>query len=433
MVRTLVIEPIAALSEVISSLLTTKEHKVVIINHFSKVLETIKSGEFDLILCDYPLKEVITTEFVETVKEHPSSPKLVFMSAFTNVEEAVDLMKRGAHDVLIKPFLPDNLIERVNSLFPLQPARKESSDALLHSQSAAMSTTIEDAIRLAPFQSSVLITGESGTGKEVLARFIHSKSARTSQPFIPLNCAAIPHELLESELFGHELGAFTGAVHTHIGVFERASQGTLFLDEIGDMPLALQVKLLRALQEKEIMRVGGSRTIKVQPRIVAATNQNLHVALRNGSFREDLYYRLAAVELTLPPLRERRDDIPLLARHLLTRICKRYSLISKNFQDEVTEYLKSLDWPGNIRQLEHAIERAVIFSQHEIKREHFEDRGRQKQILSLSEEVDCAVREAERRAISQALVATNYHKKNAAILLGVSYKTLLAKTRHYSL
>jgi transcriptional regulator with PAS, ATPase and Fis domain len=281
--------------------------------------------------------------------------------------------------------------------------------------------------------------GESGTGKEVLARYLHDHSPRHDQPFIAVNCAAIPPDLLESEFFGHESGAFTGATQSRVGVLELASAGTVFLDEVGDMPPLLQVKLLRALQEHEIRRVGGNKQIRVNPRIIAATNRDVEAEISSGEMRDDFYYRLAVITFNLPPLRERKEDImPLVERgmrHFAALMGKETLTIDPIAQDMLLAYA----WPGNVRELENVVERAVLMCDNEIRAEHLGIYVRldiaaiEESIKTLPEIASQAVRKAEVEAIERALHVTGGNKSKAADLLGVSYKTLLNKVRDYSI
>jgi transcriptional regulator with PAS, ATPase and Fis domain len=285
----------------------------------------------------------------------------------------------------------------------------------------------------------VLIQGESGTGKEVLARYIHDHSERHAQPFIAVNCAAIPADLLESEFFGHEAGAFTGATQSRVGVLELAHRGTIFLDEVGDMPPLLQVKLLRALQEHEIRHLGGIKQIRVTPRIIAATNRCIEEAIISGQMREDFYYRLAVVTFTLPPLRDRREDIIPLVQRSIAHFSMLLGKGEVTIDPLALEMLEAYNWPGNIRELENVIERAVLMCNQEIKPEHLGIYVRldldtlEEAIKTLPEITSQAVRRAEVEAIERALKMTGGNKSKAADFLGISYKTLLNKVKDYSL
>jgi DNA-binding NtrC family response regulator len=285
----------------------------------------------------------------------------------------------------------------------------------------------------------VLILGESGTGKEVLARYLHEHSPRRDKPFIAVNCAAIPPDLLESEFFGHEEGAFTGATQCRVGVLELASAGTVFLDEVGDMPPLLQVKLLRALQEHEIRHVGGNKQIRVTPRIIAATNRDVEAEIASGEMRDDFYYRLAVVTFNLPPLRERKEDIMPLVERSMKHFAVMMGKENVSIDPVAKDMLMTYSWPGNVRELENVIERAVVMCDHEIRAEHLGIYVRldlaaiEESIKTLPEIASQAVRRAEVEAIERALHVTGGNKSKAADILGVSYKTLLNKVKEYNI
>ena len=287
--------------------------------------------------------------------------------------------------------------------------------------------------------TSVLLLGESGVGKELIARYIHEHSHRADRPFIAVNCAALPADLLESEFFGHEAGAFTGATQSRIGVLEFASEGTIFLDEIGDMPLALQVKLLRAIQEREVRRIGSNKSVKINPRIISATNRNIEEILEEGLMRDDFYYRLAVVTLEIPPLRERPEDIVALAENYLAYFAEANKKPTPKLQREALSALLGYSWPGNARELENVIERAVVLAEGEIEAKHLginlnlDLNAIREATLSLPEISQRAAQKAEIEAISRILNQTSGNKSKAAQLLGVSYKTLLNKVKEYGI
>ena len=324
--------------------------------------------KFDLVITDLKMPVVDGMEVLETVRRiSPETPVLV-ITAFGNLETAVGAMKRGAADFIGKPFQRDQILLAVEKVLERRRLVAEVRDLRIRTSgvereivyvSAAMRRLIEMADRVAGSDATILITGESGTGKEVVARRIHVRSPRADKPFVAVNCAAIPGELLESELFGHTKGAFTGAVRERLGKFRQADGGTLFLDEIGEIPMSLQSKLLRAIQERVVDVVGGDAPVEVDVRVVAATNKNLQERIREGKFREDLYYRLNVVELHVPPLRERPEDIPLLVEYFVRELDAGKEMI---VEPQVMEELKSRPWPGNVRELRNACERIVILS-----------------------------------------------------------------------
>ena len=324
-----------------------------------------------LILSDVKMPGMDGLELLEAIQERADAPPVVMVSGHADVEMAVDAVRRGAQDFLEKPLDQNRVLVALrNALRHSELARentglkrKLSERYPLLGESDAMQRLREQVRRVADAEAPVLVTGENGTGKEVIARNLHLASARASGPFIPVNCAAIPAELIESELFGHEKGSFTGAHDRRIGHFEASSGGTLFLDEIGDMPLAAQAKVLRALESHEVTRVGGSESIPIDLRVVAATNADLAQAVEEKNFRMDLFYRLNVVPLVAPPLRERKDDIELLAQHFLSSIGERLGRAPLELEREALELLRSHDWPGNVRQLRNLLEGAQVFAE----------------------------------------------------------------------
>ncbi|MCI0693919.1 sigma-54 dependent transcriptional regulator [candidate division KSB1 bacterium] len=333
-------------------------------------LATFKETPFAVAVTDLQLPGVSGIEVLQEIRRHDRDCVVIIITAYGTIEDAVKACELGADDYLTKPFSREQLrfvLEKALRLRRLQSENRYLRSELgrqfdfgnIIAKSAAMENVLKMAARIAESEATVLISGESGTGKELLARAIHFNSPRRDQPLITVNCPSIPENLLESELFGHVKGAFTGAVKDREGKFEQAEGGTIFLDEIGDLKPELQAKLLRVLQEKEIERVGGSKPIKVDVRVIAATNRDLDAAMREGNFREDLYYRLMVVPITLPPLREHAEDIPFLVDHFLQ---KHGSGRPLRFTPETLERLRHYDWPGNIRELENAVARAIILS-----------------------------------------------------------------------
>lgn len=414
-------------------------------------LEKFKTGSFDLVLTDQRMPEMEGLQLLKEIKRLNPETVVVIMTAFGSVSSAVAAMKEGAYDYLTKPIDLDELLllihriekeinlRRENRLLREQLREKFKVDFIV-SNSRPMEEALNLVGRVAPSQATVLILGESGTGKELIARAIHYASPRAEKPFIKVNCAALPETLLESELFGHEKGAFTGAVAKRIGRFEQADQGSIFLDEIGDLSLPLQMKLLRVLQEKEFERVGSNQTIKVDVRVIAATNRNLEEAIKKGTFREDLYYRLNVVTITLPPLRERKEDIPLLIEHFL----KKYSAQNKKevvgLSKEAHELLRQYDYPGNVRELENIIERAVVLCPGKIitvnelplnireynLAEFYEKDQQGRSLPKMLEDI-------ERQMISKALKNNDGVQTRAAAELGISERVLRYKMKKYGL
>jgi two-component system response regulator AtoC len=332
-------------------------------------LERLASEPFDVVVTDVTLPGMSGLDLLPHLSRLCPSPVSIVITAYSTIDIAVEAMKRGATDFLTKPVALDNLLsamrvaaERVFARSSGVERAKSDVDPNVVATSPMMSALLDNVIAIAPFNTTVLITGETGTGKELTARAIHQHSARQNRPLITLNCAAIPEQLLEDELFGHVKGAFTGAQNAREGRFEKADSGTLFLDEIGEMSMAMQAKLLRVLQEREFEKLGSSRTIKVDVRVIAATSADLERLIEEGRFRSDLYYRFNVVHLRVPPLRERPEDIRPLAKHLLARFCSSAGLPVKNINDDIWPALTSYYWPGNVRQLQNALERAAALS-----------------------------------------------------------------------
>jgi DNA-binding NtrC family response regulator len=336
-------------------------------------LKLVRQEKIDLVLTDLKLPRMDGLEFLQAVKRSNAQMPVILMTAYGTVETAIEAMKAGASDYVLKPFSMEEIKLIIHKELDVRRLREENRDlreALgeryrfenIVAQSAEMQEVLAVVERVAPTNSTVLLGGESGVGKDMIARAIHQHSRRASGPFIKINCTAIPENLLESELFGFEKGAFTGAMTAKPGKFELADKGTIFLDEIGDVPGAIQVKLLRVLQEREFERLGGTKTLKVDVRVVAATNQDLRAALEQGTFREDLYYRLNVVPISIPPLREHKEDIPYLVDHFVARLARESAKPITRITPAAMTLLMDFHWPGNIRELENIIERAVTLS-----------------------------------------------------------------------
>jgi len=341
----------------------------VVATNGKEALELLKSDLFDAVVTDLRMPVMSGQELLESMRDQGVRSPVIMISAFGEINDAVSALKTGAVDYLIKPFDPDELIHKIKSAVAnrkredlLEAGARTSVPGARFIGESPVARSLKHALdKIARTDTTVLITGESGAGKEVVAREIHDRSPRREEPFIAVNIGAIHENLMESELFGHEKGAFTGADVRKVGLFELAGSGSLFLDEIGEMPLSLQVKLLRVLQERKIRRVGGTRDIPVQARILSATNKNVEDMVRDGGFREDLYYRLNVIRIQVPPLRERRDDIPLLAGFLLEKLGGRMGKFGTTFSQDALATLVSYGFPGNVRELENIIERALIY------------------------------------------------------------------------
>lgn len=401
--------------------------------------------ECDLVLTDIKMPGMNGLDFTTELHQRRPEVPIIVITAFGSIETAIDAMRRGAFHYLVKPFKLTEISVIVDKAIHLRDLERQNTtlrEAVLKNwslkgligKSQMMQNTFDLIQRVAPAQSNVLITGESGTGKEMVAKAIHELSPRKNKPFIPINCTAIPEQLLESELFGHAKGSFTGAIQRKKGLFEEAEGGTFFLDEIGDLSLPLQAKLLRVLQEKKIRAVGDNQIKDIDVRIVAATNKDLKKLIQEGCFREDLYYRLSVIPISIPPLRERKEDIPLLAQYFL----KKYSTLNhseaKTFDSEAMETLLTLPWSGNVRELENRIERACVLARSKkitkqdltIDKEHnpfpqFEDLTNNRPTLF----------ELEKRYIQKVIEQTGQHKEKAAQILGINRRTLYRKEKEY--
>jgi len=406
----------------------------------SEALEHVGRFQPWLVLTDLKMPRMNGLEVIKELKRRAPRTTIVLMTAYGTVETAVEAMKQGASDYLLKPFSMD-LLERV--IANLKEGRDIGAGTVpvtgspeprpILTQDPGMARLLGTSESIAASHATVLITGESGTGKELLARFIHRRSPRAHRPFIAVNCAALPDGLLESELFGHERGAFTGAMVRKIGKFEMAHTGTLLLDEIGEMTLGLQAKLLRVLQEREVDRVGGREPVPVNIRVIATTNRILAREVEQNRFREDLYYRLNVFPLTIPPLRERPADIPFLARHFAVAAAARNGVAQPVLSDEALAYLQRLPWKGNIRELENVMERAVVLAgRNPVLPEHCPVESRDVPMpVPIPQPVNGSLWEMERELIFKTLAKVKDNRTHAAKELGISIRTLRNKLREY--
>ncbi|HOV89974.1 MAG TPA: sigma-54 dependent transcriptional regulator [Syntrophorhabdaceae bacterium] len=410
-----------------------------------KALEILKANSFDVVLTDLRLPDLDGTYILKEVKNQNTPCQVVIITAFGSIPSAVEATKMGAFYYLEKPFEKDQLLIVIKNAMNQVKLLKDNimlKDQLFDrfhlDNIIGVHKRMEDLFkivrRVAPTNSTVIIYGESGTGKELFAKSIHYNSPRKNKPFFAINCAAIPETLLESELFGYEKGAFTGALTRHTGLFEQANGSTLFLDEIGDLTLGTQAKLLRAIQEKEIRRLGGKETIRLDVRIIAATNKRLDEEIKKGNFREDLYYRLNVIAFSIPPLRERATDIPLLIEHFLKRINEVHG-VKKTVSNEALKLLMGYSWPGNVRQLESIIERAFIMCEGDvIDVEHIPEEVNQDTLKNIPEQINIPDEGIDFETIEKELIKKAYLKAEgkvsvAARLLNMSYDKLWFKIK----
>ncbi|MBS1570614.1 MAG: sigma-54-dependent Fis family transcriptional regulator [Bacteroidetes bacterium] len=377
MAKILIIDDEKAIRTALRDILEHEKHKVEEAEDGASGLEKAKKGGFDVVLCDIKMPKMDGMEVLDRLMAHDDSIPMIMISGHGTIDTAVEAIKKGAFDFIQKP--PDlnrilvtlrNALERGSLVQETkvlrQKVQKTKADGNMVGSSKALEAIREMVEKVAPSDARVLITGGNGAGKEGVARMLHEKSARKSGPFIEVNCAAIPGELIESELFGHEKGAFTSAIAQRKGKFELADGGTLFLDEIGDMSLAAQAKVLRALQENRITRVGGDKEIKVNPRVIAATNKDLRKEIAEGRFREDLFHRLSVIPIHVPDLRDRKEDIPELVEHFIRLVCAEQGTAPKKISVKAVQELQKLPWTGNVRELRNVVERLVILGGQEI-------------------------------------------------------------------
>ncbi len=463
-VRILVVDDDPHMQEGIRVSLSRGNYEITVASDGLKAMERLEKEEYDLVITDQQMPNMSGIELLSTLQQRELNVPVIMITAYGTITQAVEAMQLGAADFITKPFSSPDLMQVVERV--LSPdvqasrsqARRTQTDRPIISNDPLMIRVLEVAEAVARSEATVLIQGESGTGKELMARFIHSCSLRAQQPFVAVNCAALPESLLESELFGHEKGAFTGAQARKIGKFEMAHGGTILLDEISEMDLALQAKLLRVLQEREVDRVGGRDPIPIDVRVLATTNRNLEETVREGKFRADLYYRLNVIPVTLPPLRERKRDIKLLTEHFMLQFLGDGA---SRLPDEVLEALYAHPWPGNIRELQNAVQRAAILAQGNTPREtdfllsmdpiqqleglrgSFENRERERSVTrtgsagettpvsGIKIQSGVTVEEMEKALILETLRTTDDNRTEAAKMLGISVRTLRNKLNEY--
>jgi DNA-binding NtrC family response regulator len=447
--KVLVIEDDEVLRQLLIDVLNDQGYEVEAAETGEAGLRIMEQDVFDVILLDINLPGMDGMEVLRLAPARQPDAQVVMMTAFGTVDTAVEAMKQGAFDYINKPFSTDELLLTITRALEEQDLRREvarlrqrarhiGGDIQIVGKSPAIQRVLDLIARVAPSRATVLVTGDTGTGKELVARAIHAASNRVNKPFMPINCAAIPDNLLESELFGHMKGAFTGAIQNKKGLFEEASGGTVFLDEISTMSMSLQPKLLRVLQEYVIMRVGGRQPIPVNIRLIAATNMDLKKRVSEGKYREDLYYRLNVFPIEVPPLRERQEDIPLLSNYFLQKYSELYTIDPPKLPARTLDRMMSYYWPGNVRELENFIERAVVlhasggsatvgFELPSDAEEPDEGSG----ILDEAQKKRWTFEDLEREYIFRVLESVRWKKTEAAEILGIDRRTLYRKLKRY--
>ncbi|GAA0178290.1 sigma-54 dependent transcriptional regulator [Clostridium sediminicola] len=431
----------------IKKALKNEQYTIITAANGEEAVEKVKSEEPNLVLLDLrmPKKDGMTA--LKEIKDINQNIPVIMITAHGTMESAIEAMKIGALDYISKPFDVEELKIYIRKALDIEGMKKKieylteelknNTGKVIIGDSPKMKEVLQIVDRVAKSNASILITGESGTGKELIANAVHYNSDRSENPYIKVNCGVIPENLIESELFGHEKGAFTGAISKKLGKFERADGGTILLDEVGELSLATQVKLLRVLQEKEIERVGGSEVLKIDVRVLAATNRNLEKMIEEGTFREDLYYRLNVIPLELPPLRERKDDIPFLVQYFIAKYCKEMGRDLIELNEEAMHILIQYTWKGNIRELENVIERLVILSKgscimkEDLPKDMYLKEVESQDFILTDDGIN--LEEVEKSLITQALVKTDNNRTKAAKLLGITRHTLLYRMEKYNI
>ncbi|MBX7169927.1 MAG: sigma-54 dependent transcriptional regulator [Pyrinomonadaceae bacterium] len=442
----LVVEDEELMRTILRRILEDAGYQVSTADSAENALEIFSTNEIDIILTDIRMAGMDGLELLDRIKTIDEEALVIIMTAYSSVDSAIAALRKGAYDYVTKPFVNEDLLQTIKNalrqreLFQENRALRRELDkhysfSEIIGNSAALQAVFRLIEKVSTTNANILIQGESGTGKELVARAIHHQSQRANKPFVAINCGALPESLLESELFGHTKGSFTGATGDKKGLFRAAESGTLFLDEVGEIPIPLQVKLLRALQEHEVTPIGATVPLKFDARIVAATNRNLEEEVAKGNFREDLFYRLNVIEIFLPPLRERREDIPLLVKHFVTKTAKEQNSIEKSINKEAMSVLINYQWQGNIRELQNAVERAFILSGDEIDLESLPPkvRSNSKQGFETRDPdgLNPTLEEVERRYVLEIMKSVNQDKALAANILGIDLSTLYRKLKRY--
>jgi len=464
--RILVVDDEENIREGLKTVLEMEGYEVDTAIDGNEAINKINTNVFDLVILDLKMPNLDGYEFLNIVSKTDPYLPIIILTGHGSLQEAVELTKKGAFDYFLKPPDIDKLLTSINKALDLRRGLLEKNKEKISQPYEALDSIVGESEeiknikliirKVAPTDATVLITGESGTGKELIANAIHALSNRRNGPFIKVNCGSIPETLLEAELFGHEKGAFTGAINRRKGRFELAHKGTIFLDEIGEISPKLQVALLRVLQDKEFQRVGGEETIKVDVRIITATNKNLEEEVKKGNFREDLFYRINIISIHVPPLRQRKVDIPILANYFLKKYAKIHNKNIEGISEELMNILLEYSWPGNVRELQNFIESSVIMCSENILTvssipPHYQTKLLQPKVnitisqqkkeeteLAESDKVICiklgtSLKEAEKKIIEKTLETVGYNKSKAASILGITRKTLIMKMREYGI
>ena len=427
--RVLVVDDERSMRELLAIMLRQAGHDVTLAEGGEQAVDVLKNEAFDLVITDLRMRKVDGLGVLRAAKEHSPGAVVLVVTAFASTETAVEAMKLGAYDYVTKPFKLEEI--KLTIANALERKRRERGFESFIGKSRQMSELLEVIRKTADGLSTVMVTGESGTGKELVAQAIHQESPRRTGPFVSVNCGAIPETLMESELFGHVKGAFTGAVANTVGLFSAAHGGTLFLDEVTEVPQSVQVKLLRVIQEREIRRVGDTRDVKIDVRLIAASNRDVTRAVADGILREDLFYRLNVIPIQLPPLRERREDIPLLAAHFVRKISAELGKSVKSVSPEALSILENYRWPGNIRELENVIERALVLGSGDVLEAEAlpPDLHLSRDLQEVPVEIppdgldlEAMLDQIEQRYLQMALARTGGVQTRAAELLRVSFR-----------
>ncbi|HPJ93262.1 MAG TPA: sigma-54 dependent transcriptional regulator [Deltaproteobacteria bacterium] len=447
MAHILIVEDDINLGQILFQELKKHNHDVELVENAESALARVNKYIYDLMLTDLKLPGMDGIELLKKIKASNPTTVVIVMTGYASVDTAVVAMKNGAQDFIQKPFGLHEIVQKIDDALAIKRMKNEI-DYLRHTQEnviyrtsdiIGISTTLKKVLnmaeKVAKADSTLLITGETGVGKGLIAGAIHHNSKRAENNFVQVNCAALPHNILESELFGHEKGAFTGAIKMRTGRVEQANMGTIFLDEIGDMDLGLQSKILRVLEEREFERVGGEKTIRVDVRVITATNKNLYALVQENKFREDLYYRINVVNIDIPPIRQRKEDIEPLARYFIRKYTREFNKTEMDIDRGALDYMHQYDWPGNVREIRNCIERAVLLAEGDVIREHdisiahpSSNDVAPKEAVSLS-----SLAMSEKEIILEALRKNDWIQKEAANSLGISKRVIHYKIRKYGI